>query len=275
VSYNGFMDWVRSKDNTLKPATMNHITDAFSKVLKLARDRGAIDSVPELPRTSRKDNPRPFFRFYPLVPKEEDEYKKLLETAKTMAAEGVKVRESIIMDELYDLIMFLTHSFVRPIDTELYGLKHRHVKIVDEPKSLLLTIQDGKTGFRHTNTMPAAVGVYQRIKARNGELSGPDDFLFFPKYRNRDSAKRIAQRQFNALLKRCDLKENPVFQNPHSLYSLRHTAICMRLTLSKGQVNIYTLAKNAGTSVNQIERFYARHLPLSAELVKNLQSFGG
>ena len=49
----------------------------------------------------------------------------------------------------------------------------------------------------------------------------------------------------------------------------------MRLTLSKGRVNIYTLAKNAGTSVNQIERFYVRHLPLSTVLVKNLQSFGG
>ena len=63
-----------------------------------------------------------------------DEYKKLLETAKRMAAEGVKVRESVITDELYDLILFLTHSFVRPIDTELYGLKHQNVKIVDEPK---------------------------------------------------------------------------------------------------------------------------------------------
>jgi hypothetical protein len=48
----------------------------------------------------------------------------------------------------------------------------------------------------------------------------------------------------------------------------------MRLTLSKGKVNIYSLAKNAGTSVDQIERFYARNLPLSAELVRNLQSFG-
>jgi hypothetical protein len=48
----------------------------------------------------------------------------------------------------------------------------------------------------------------------------------------------------------------------------------MRLTLSKGHVNIYGLAKNAGTSGNQIERFYARNLPLSAELVRNLQSFG-
>jgi uncharacterized HAD superfamily protein len=48
----------------------------------------------------------------------------------------------------------------------------------------------------------------------------------------------------------------------------------MRLTLSKGHVNIYSLAKNAGTSVDQIERFYARNLPLSAELVRNLQTLG-
>jgi hypothetical protein len=122
--------------------------------------------------------------------------------------------------------------------------------------------------------MPAAVTVYQRIAKRYPELSSPDDYLFFPQYRNRSSAKRIIQRQFNGLLKHCELKDNTLFQYPHSLYSLRHTAICMRLVKSKGKVNIYTLAKNAGTSVNQIERFYARHLPLSDELVRNLQSFG-
>lgn len=35
------------------------------------------------------------------------------------------------------------------------------------------------------------------------------------------------------------------------------------------------LAKNAGTSVDQIERFYAKHLPMAKELWANLQSFGG
>ena len=44
--------------------------------------------------------------------------------------------------------------------------------------------------------------------------------------------------------------------------------------LSHGKVNIFNLAKNAGTSVEQIERFYAKHLPLSREMAKNLQSFG-
>jgi hypothetical protein len=45
--------------------------------------------------------------------------------------------------------------------------------------------------------------------------------------------------------------------------------------LPEGRVNIFNLAKNAGTSVEQIERFYARNLPLSKEMARNLQSFGG
>jgi hypothetical protein len=49
----------------------------------------------------------------------------------------------------------------------------------------------------------------------------------------------------------------------------------MRIILSEGKVNIFNLAKNAGTSIDQIERFYARHLPLSAEMARNLHSFGG
>ena len=274
VTYLEYMSWVRKQDKDLKPATMNHITSTFSKVLKLARDRGVIGLIPDLPRTAKKDSPRPYFRFYPLVPKDEDEYKLLLTKAEELATQNIKVRESVITDELRDIILFLTHSFVRPIETELYALKHKHVNISQEPKSLMLTISDGKTGFRVSSTMPAAVEVYKRIAKRYPELSGPDDYLFFPQYRNRSSAKRIIQRQFNELLKQCELKANPLFEYSHSLYSLRHTAICMRLVLSKGNVNIYTLAKNAGTSVNQIERFYARNLPISAELIKNLQSFG-
>jgi len=69
-------------------------------------------------------------------------------------------------------------------------------------------------------------------------------------------------------------KQDSVTETECSVYCRRHTAICMRIILSHGQVNIFNLAKNAGTSVEQIERFYARNLPLSPELAKNLQSFG-
>jgi len=46
------------------------------------------------------------------------------------------------------------------------------------------------------------------------------------------------------------------------------------IILSYGKVKIFNLAKNAGTSVEQIDRFYAKHLPLSREMAMNLQSLG-
>jgi hypothetical protein len=65
-----------------------------------------------------------------------------------------------------------------------------------------------------------------------------------------------------------------VFVPVNGRYSLRHTALCTRIIFSHSKVNIFNLAKNAGTSVDQIERFYARNLPLSPELARNLQSMG-
>ena len=121
--------------------------------------------------------------------------------------------------------------------------------------------------------MPAAVSVYGRMKLRNKGFS-IDDFIFLPRYKNRSTAKQIIQRQFNPLLRRCQLKEDRYSNSVHTVYSLRHTAICMRIILSQGKVNIFNLAKNGGTSVDQIERFYARNLPLSRDMAINLQSFG-
>jgi hypothetical protein len=85
---------------------------------------------------------------------------------------------------------------------------------------------------------------------------------------------RIAQNQLNFALKEAGLSVDPYTNQKHTMYSFRHTAICMRLVLSKGEVNIFTLAKNAGTSVEIIENFYAKKLPLGDDLVRNLQSFG-
>jgi hypothetical protein len=111
----------------LSPSTKNTLMAAFRNVLKIARDEGVIDVVPDTPRARQKDNPRPFFRFHPLVSKDEDAYKKLLNGAQRMAAEQVEIRGITVTDELYDLLMFIVHSFVRPITTELYALKHKDV----------------------------------------------------------------------------------------------------------------------------------------------------
>ena len=80
-------------------------------------------------------------------------------------------------------------------------------------------------------------------------------------------------RMFDYVLKFADLKMTSDGQR-RSLYALRHYALQTRLIKSKGKVNIFVLAKNAGTSVNQLERFYLRHLDPNDDIVKNLQTFG-
>jgi Phage integrase family len=270
--YHQYLEWVQDQDSSLTPATLNHIASTFNKVLKIARQEGAIENLPATPRVKRRDNPRSFFRFRPLVDRTNDEYQLLLKTAKVMANESARVRETIVTEELYDFILFMVHSFLRPTESEVYALTHRDVVIADNPKRLIINIKKGKTGHRIANTMPAAVSVYERIKKRNENRTN-DDFLFLPAYKNRSNAKQIVQRQFNALLNRCSLKRDRYANTVHTVYSLRHTAICMRIILSEGRVDIFNLAKNAGTSVGQIERFYARNLPLSSEMARNLQSF--
>jgi Phage integrase family. len=190
-----------------------------------------------------------------------------------MADERVVTRGVPVADELYDLILFVTHSFVRPTITELYALRHNDIEFANNPKRLIVTVRNGKTGFRTANTMSGAVSVYARIKKGYPDAKG-EDYLFFPQYPKRETASRIVQRQFNAAMERAHIKHDAFTSTDHTVYSLRHTAICMRIILSEGQVNIFNLAKNAGTSVEQIERFYARNLPLSKEMAKNLQSFG-
>jgi integrase len=268
-----FIERLNRKRSDLSTSTRNMLMATFRNVLKVARDDGLIDVVPATPRVRQKDNPRSFFRFAPLVPDSKDEYKKLLDGAQQMAKEGLVVRGVEVTDELYDLILFCVHAFVRPTTTELYALKHDDIALETKPKRLLVTIRSGKTGFRIANTMFGAVSAYERLRKRYPNAGG-DDYIFLPDYTNRATAARIFQRQFNLLLDRTGLKHDPITNTDRSVYSLRHTAICMRIILSHGQVNIFNLAKNAGTSVNQIERFYARHLPLSREMAKNLQSFG-
>ncbi|MBS0251196.1 MAG: integrase [Proteobacteria bacterium] len=273
-----FIEKLLAKRPDLSSSTRNSLKAAFRNVMKVVRDDGLIDVVPATPRVTVRDNPRPFFRFHPLVSKEKDEYDKLKAGAKKLAAKKLVVRGVLVTEELYDLILFTVHSFVRPITTELYALRHSDINVQgdkdrDEKKWLQVTVRNGKTGMRIASTMPGAVAPYKRICDRYPEAKG-EDYVFLPDYPNRQTAARIIARQFNAVLQEEDLKSDPILKTERTIYSLRHTAICMRLVLSKGQVNIYTLAKNAGTSVNQIERFYARNLPMAPELVKNLQIFG-
>ncbi len=99
----------------------------------------------------------------------DDEYQQLLKGAKRLAEEHAVVRGVEVTGELYDLILFCVHSFVRPTSTEHYALKHNDITVEKDPKRLLVTDPD----------------------------AGGEDYIFLPHYANRATASRIFQRQFN------------------------------------------------------------------------------
>lgn len=265
-----YMDYLEIEKPHWTPSTKNLVMATFRNCLKVARNMGFIPAVPDTPRRKEKDNPRPFFKFSPIVSKEDDELQRLLRAARDMALNKTIVRWLPVTDELADILEFITLSFVRPITSELYALRHKDVIVATGPRRLILTIQQGKTGFRMANTMAEAVDIYERQKQRYPNHQ-PDDFIFYPEYENRITAGQNVQRQFKELMKLAGIAKDQATGKSHTIYSLRHTAICQRIICSEGKVNIFNLAKNAGTSVEQIERFYARHLPLTAEMARNLQ----
>jgi integrase len=218
-------------------------------VLRHAHDEGALVEIPTLKfdRKATTDRPRPSFKFYPLVPENEDEYAKLIQTIKKHVKKGTKVRYSTITDELYDLIELLVHLFVRPTISEVFSLRFRHIRIREDLNSLQIEVESGKTGFRIVSSTPEGLEIFRRISSRHLHL-GDDAFLFLPQYPNRDHARRIFSNQFNHVLRDAELKADSHGQVT-SLYSLRHLAIQKRLVESGGDVNLFFLAKNCGTSV--------------------------
>ena len=90
---------------------------------------------------------------------------------------------------------------------------------------------------------------------------------------------------FNHIAEKCNLKyfnfeivnevgKIETMKFVRTTYALRHYSLQIRLLKSKGKINIYLLARNAGTSVEQLERFYLKHMDTDDTIVKNLQSFG-
>ena len=215
-----------------------------------------------IPKVSKKDNPRPSFT--------EEQYKLLLKTTREVIDDKVKVRGIQLTNELYYFFVFMVHSFMRPVESEIFSIKHQDITVKYKPNRLEIKIK-GKTGFRIVSTMPDALDFYDKLRVMNPDYK-PTDYLFFNNYPNRSTAIRNVNRQFNYILNLADIKETSdgQFLTP---YALRHYSLQTRLLKSKGKVNIFNLAKNAGTSVEQLERFYLKNLEMNDELVENLQTF--
>jgi hypothetical protein len=174
------------------------------------------------------------------------------------------VRHVPIQRDLYFLAELMVETMLRPSDVKL--LQHRHIEIV-EGKRLYLRIT---TSFSKTINSPVVstaegVTVYRRLLDSQANLGfgQPEDFLFYPQYTNRKHASDVLRRQFAAVLDSLAMRQSPQGE-PRTLYSLRHSAIMFAIL--RGDTNLLKIARNARTSPDMIDRFYARHLTAEMDL---------
>jgi len=259
---NKYLTHIAQRD--LKPATLKIHLNVIHKILSLAQREGLLERIPQMPKVKMKDSPRGWFS--------EKEYILLKKTTAEAIKDGVIVRYHPITDELRYLITFAVNTFLRPSDIKL--LRHRNIEITEneEGKYLRIQTEESKTRNSPVVSMQAAVGIYIDLIKFHKEHKNPsnnDDYVFFPNLKNRAFALQTMRRQFDEILSRCNLKVAPTGE-PRTLYSLRHTAIMFRLTMGD-KIDSLLLARNARTSVEMIDRFYAK--PLQAEMnVAKIQS---
>lgn len=109
------------------------------------------------------------------------------------------------------------------------------------------------------------------MSKRNPERTD-DDFVFLPAYHNRKTAIRIFS--IGSLITFLTfLAGRPITKQDHTVHSLRHIAICMRLIKSEGRVNIFNLTTTAGTGVEQIERLLCPQIIFASTLLQKYQTF--
>lgn len=259
----------RMGDQEVSSTTISQYLVILRKAMKLALSRKWINEMPEIPRVAITSQPRSTFTV--------DQYGRMLRTARRLwreqaeapsikQGEGkrerfwVTARYRTLPPDLYWVIGFMVNSFVRPSDIKC--IQHKHVEIVRGSRVYLrLNLPTTKKHDKPIVTLRPAVRVYEALlaHARAQGAGGPDDYLFLPGERDRTHALAILNFWLKWVLRDSGVPLVDTHGKSRTLYCLRHTSITFRLLYGQG-IDMLTLARNARTSVDMIENFYASTL---------------
>ena len=232
------------------------------KVLMHGVNVGVLRDAPAFPKVKVRSQPRGSFSVA--------EYRAVVAAARRLRGQPHPVldelgagerfwiaRELLVMpQELPWLIRWMVNTFVRPSDIKL--MKHRHIDIVrGKHVYLRMNLPETKRHSQPIVSLRPAVRVYECLLAHRSEqgFGGAEDYIFMPQLKNREHALAVLNFLFHWALEATSLQKGPQGQS-RTLYCLRHTAITLRLLYGQG-IDMLTLARNARTSVNMVERFYA------------------
>lgn len=259
----------RLTDSQLSSTTVSQYLVVVRKLLKLAIRHGFLSEIPELPEVRAVNRPRSMLSL--------KEYAAVVRTAYRLSRLGFKAPEvkasrghrdrfwvaprnlSLSLDMAW-AIRFMVNSFVRPGD--LRQLKHKHVQVVrGDSIYLRLNLPETKRHDTPMVTLRPAVQVYESLlsHAQNKGLGDPEDYVFLPAEKDRTYALAVLGFWFKWVMREAGVSPTDSLGRLRTLYCLRHTSIMFRLLYGQG-IDMLTLARNARTSVQMIERFYASAL---------------
>jgi integrase len=264
IDYAELLKFTQELSETLSTITISQYLVIVKKVFALASGLNLLKKMPLIPKIKVKTNSRGSFT--------PNEYWKIVRCARKMIGKThpeygqlrhkfrLRNNDHLMPIDLQWSIRFMLNSFIRPSD--LKTLKHKHIEIASKNNNtyLRLTLPETKSHSSPIATLFPAVTVYKSIVKHYTplNLANPDDYIFMPQYRDRHYAHVILSTFFNWVLSETGLKKGAHGQD-RSLYSLRHSAITFRLLYGDG-IDLLTLARNARTSVQMIEQFYASQL---------------
>ncbi|MFP6733135.1 MAG: site-specific integrase [Rhodospirillales bacterium] len=246
-SMTGYFDWRRQKSRYGRPTSENTLHSEAGEILRFLRwckDMKYLREVPTFQKPSHKDIRRPHFT--------RTDWNKLIRYARHWI--NSTGHPSVARDRtlLWNYVLILANSGIRVGEARTLCWKDIRIEPnSSETEPVIVFFVSGKTGGREVVARNAEVLEYlQRIKELYAEPS-PDDFVFAHK-----DGKPIKsfKKSFASLIDTAGVGLDGK-GNRRTIYSLRHTYATFRL---EEGVGVYTLARNMGTSVTMIERFYGQ-----------------
>ena len=169
-----FLDELRNKRG-LSQSTLKKYVILVRKVLKEAERDNTISHIPTLPTITGKEQPRPWFS--------PEEYSLLLAACRDLR-DNPPGKYEFDFGELYDFIVFMVHSFLRP--SEWKSLQNKHIRFLSDDEGveqLLISVPNPKTfnttGVIDSTTIEIAADLYRnKILQRH---DSPEDSIFLIK----------------------------------------------------------------------------------------------
>ena len=256
-----FDTW-RRKEMGRQPvlSTITTHNSAMNRVYHTAVERGWIAQaqVPKLKNTGIKGVAREAFSL--------SEYKSLTSYMPHWIDEGHTAKTAQMRRLLRDYVLILANTGIRH-GTEALGLCWKDIAWITKSgeRYLQLTV-NGKTGKRTSIANHNTQDYLHRIQERRSNIAHLSfDNLLKKKLNEKvflledGAATNSLAGTFRNLMRDSGLDKDRVAKEKRTLYSLRHTYAHFALLTDK--MDVYTLARQMGTSVKMIEQHYGHLNP--------------